>query len=91
MAFLDTPSGRPRPDVCSAAAVGLAGGSYLAAAPLLGGPVGMPGEAVRYLLPTVLLLAGAVGFVLRRRGRATGTTGAARRAAAVCVLAGAAP
>ncbi|MET9622694.1 hypothetical protein ABZZ37_18260 [Streptomyces sp. NPDC006464] len=91
MASLTPHSIRPRPDVWAGAAAGLAGGAYLAAAPLLGGPVGMPGEAVRYLLLTGLLLAGAVGHVLRRRGRATGTAGAARRAAAVCVLAGAAP
>ncbi|MEU4084821.1 hypothetical protein [Streptomyces aureus] len=82
---------RPRPDLCAGAATGLGGGVYLVSAPLLGGPVGMPGEAVRYLLPTGLLLAGAVGAVLRWRGRAAGGTAAARRAVAVCLLAGTAP
>lgn len=82
---------RPRPDLCAGAAAGLAGGVYLASAPLLGGLVGMPGEAVRYLLLTGLLLAGSVSWAVRRRGRAVAVTSAARRAVAVCLLAGVAP
>ncbi|MDJ0382173.1 hypothetical protein [Streptomyces sp. G-G2] len=84
---------RPRPDLGAAAAAGLAAGVFLASAPLLAGPVGMPGEAVRYLLLTGMLLAAVVGTVLRRRGRGRPgrATAAARRALAACVLAGAAP
>ncbi|WP_411104286.1 hypothetical protein [Streptomyces sp. cmx-4-9] len=82
---------RPRPDLGAGAATGLAGGVYVTSAPLLGGPVGMPGEAVRYLLLTGLLLAGAVGWAVRRRGRAGPATAAARRAVGVCLLAGVAP
>ncbi|MFD3934640.1 hypothetical protein ACFWSF_25975 [Streptomyces sp. NPDC058611] len=94
MASLTSVLTRPRSDLAAGAAAGLAGGVYLTSAPLLGGPVGMPGEAVRYLLLTGLLLAGAVGAVLRRRSRdrtPAGVAAAARRAVAVCVLAGAAP
>lgn len=84
---------RPRPEVCAGAAAGLAGGVYLTSAPLLGSPVGMPSAAVRYLLLTGMLLAAAVGAVLRRRGpaRPRGTRAAALRAVGACVLAGAAP
>ncbi|MFJ6797220.1 hypothetical protein [Streptomyces sp. NPDC091268] len=85
-----------RSDLSAGAAVGLVGGAYLTSAPLLGGPVGMPGEAVRYLLLTGLLLAGTVGAVLRwrrnlRADRAPGRAAAAGCGVAVCVLAGAAP
>ncbi|MCX5410206.1 hypothetical protein OHA37_00290 [Streptomyces sp. NBC_00335] len=84
---------RPRPDLYAGAAAGLALGVYVTSAPLLGGPVGMPGEAVRYLLFTGTLLAAGTGAVFRRRGRARpyGARWSARWAVAACVLAAAAP
>ncbi|MFF3214367.1 hypothetical protein ACFYYB_27355 [Streptomyces sp. NPDC002886] len=84
---------RPRTDLHVGLAAGLATGGYFASAPLLGGPVGMPGEAVRYLLPTGVLLAAIVGAVLPWRGRARlrASRISARYATAACVLAGIAP
>ncbi len=88
---------RRHQDVYAAAAAGLAIGVYFVSAPLLGGPVGMPGEAVRYLLLTGLLLAALVGAVLqrlrrrRRQASAHRLTTSARQAVAACALAGAAP
>lgn len=82
-------------DVYAGAAAGLAIGVYFVSAPLLGGPVGMPGEAVRYLLLTGLLLAALVGAVLQRRRRRQASPhrprASARQAVAACALAGAAP
>ncbi|MFJ7270372.1 hypothetical protein ACIQV3_27690 [Streptomyces sp. NPDC099050] len=82
-------------DLYAGAAAGLAIGVYFVSAPLLGGPVGMPGEAVRYLLLTGLLLAALVGAVLqrlrRRRARVHRVRTSARHAVAACALAGAAP
>ncbi|MGW0364690.1 hypothetical protein [Streptomyces sp. NPDC002990] len=91
MAFLT--AGRPQADLCAGVAAGLAGGAYLIAAPLLGTPVGMPGEAVRYLLLTGMLLAAAVGAVLQRRDRVRprGPRAPALWGMGACVLAGAAP
>lgn len=82
---------RPQ-DLCAAAAAGLAVGGFVTSAPLLAGPTGMPGEAIRYLLLTGLLLAAVVAAVHRRtvRDRSTGATAAARRAVVACLLAGAA-
>ncbi|MFD3326628.1 hypothetical protein [Streptomyces sp. NPDC058701] len=74
------------------AAGGLVVGVYLASAPLLGGRLGMPGEAVRYLLLTGLLLAALVGRLTGRRRAARQRTpaAAARGLLAASVLSGAA-
>ncbi|MGW1771431.1 hypothetical protein [Streptomyces sp. NPDC002104] len=91
MAFLTL--NRPRTDLYVGLAAGLAIGVYFASAPLLGGPVGMPGEAVRSMLPTGVLLAAIVGALLQLRGRARlrASRISARYAVAACALAGIAP
>ncbi|MFD3869462.1 hypothetical protein [Streptomyces sp. NPDC058623] len=79
-------------EVLVGAAGGLVVGAYVASAPLLGGRLGMPGEAVRYLLITGLLLAASVGGLAGRRRTAgqKSPAAAARWLLSACVLCGAA-
>ncbi|MFD3677036.1 hypothetical protein [Streptomyces sp. NPDC058613] len=74
------------------AAGGLVAGAFLVSAPLLGGRLGMPGEAVRYLLLTGGLLAAGAGWLTGRRpaSRRRTPAAAARWLLAAYVLSGAA-
>ncbi|MEU7282233.1 hypothetical protein AB0A69_26170 [Streptomyces sp. NPDC045431] len=82
----------PRPRVVDAftgAAAGLVPGSLLVGAPLLGGVVGMPGSALRYVLLSAGLLSGLTAVAAARRRRRAGSlsaTAAARYAAVACLL-----
>ncbi|MER7106941.1 hypothetical protein [Streptomyces sp. NPDC000229] len=76
-------------DVLGGAATGLVPGALLTGAPLLGGVVGMPGTALRYVLLSAAVLSGVTASVAarwRRREVPLSAAATARCGATACLL-----